>query len=274
MEQFLFSAIVIAVCTASLAAWGGASRRWRKPEASPLPGCEVPRQPVPLGTLALVLACLGLFLLGPMEELIGRLLGWPPRPRNESTLREVQLNLAFDLSLVCVLISSLIAQRVPRASVGIRWDGIRRHFVESQWGFLLAIGPVFLVLLLSDGLGLRSQEPEHELLRMLVSDASWRNWLWIGATAVVAAPLAEELIFRVLFQGWLEELLPVWLAIGFSSLLFCFVHRFPDSLALLPLAVVLGVMQHQRRNYWSVVGIHALFNAFNLLLTGLSNGRF
>jgi membrane protease YdiL (CAAX protease family) len=51
-----------------------------------------------------------------------------------------------------------------------------------------------------------------------------------------------------------------------SSVLFAFAHGFPDSLALLPLAFALGYTYLRRRSYITVMMVHFLFNAFNMVL--------
>ncbi len=49
--------------------------------------------------------------------------------------------------------------------------------------------------------------PEHPLTQLLVQGKKFRVVLWIVFfSAVIAAPIAEELLFRVLLQGWLEKL--------------------------------------------------------------------
>ena len=47
-------------------------------------------------------------------------------------------------------------------------------------------------------------EPEHPIMRLLESEEAGRFWIAFGA-AVVVAPLAEELIFRVILQAWFEN---------------------------------------------------------------------
>jgi len=54
------------------------------------------------------------------------------------------------------------------------------------------------------------------------------------------------------------------------SLIFAAVHRLPDAIPLLPLALVLGYVYQQRRCFLSVVLLHMLFNAANLILAVLT----
>ena len=49
-------------------------------------------------------------------------------------------------------------------------------------------------------------EPGHPLVTVLQQQPGALVWLLCGVSAVVVAPIYEELMFRVLLQGWLEKL--------------------------------------------------------------------
>lgn len=51
-----------------------------------------------------------------------------------------------------------------------------------------------------------SQEYDHPLLTKMISDGSLGSYLLAFFSAVVAAPIAEEFLFRVLLQGWLQSI--------------------------------------------------------------------
>jgi membrane protease YdiL (CAAX protease family) len=89
-------------------------------------------------------------------------------------------------------------------------------------------------------------------------------------TAVLFAPLVEELQFRVVVLGGIAQMGRPMLALGVSSVLFAFAHGFPDSLALLPLAFALGYAYLRRRSYITVMLVHFLFNGFNMALALLA----
>lgn len=257
--------------SASIAAWGyviyGAATR----KAGPLSGCDLPALPLPRSALLLGAVVLGLLLQQPAVDALLWLQGLPPPPSPDVTLTAVQWQCGVNLALTATLLGILGSAPGGLPAYGIQFRPLRMQFRDAILGFLLAIGPVFAVLVLSLLAGLRGEQPEHQLLQMLQEDGSLRNWFWISLTAVVAAPLTEELLFRVLLQGALLEMVPPAAAIAISAVLFCVVHQFPDSLALLPLAVVLGYVHYRRRSYFTLVLIHALFNGINLLLTALSS---
>jgi uncharacterized protein len=74
------------------------------------------------------------------------------------------------------------------------------------------------------------------------------------------------LIFRAMLQEGLARRLGATPAIAITAVLFSLVHGFPDALALLPLAIILGYVYDRRQSVLSVVVIHALFNLTNILI--------
>jgi membrane protease YdiL (CAAX protease family) len=122
-----------------------------------------------------------------------------------------------------------------------------------------------LIVVLTEGL--TGEVPDqHPFLEMMESDVGLAVLSLIVLTAVILAPIVEELQFRVVILGGIAQLGRSRLALGVSSVLFAFAHGFPDSLALLPLAFALGYTYLRRRSYITVMMVHFLFNAFNMVL--------
>ena len=135
--------------------------------------------------------------------------------------------------------------------------------------FLAAYVPTtFLrVLVVLITMSIFGEEPgQHPFLDMLNSGVGFSIMALIVLTAVIMAPVVEELQFRVVMLGGLAQLGHPMLALGLSSFLFAFAHGFPDSLALLPLAVALGYTYLRRRSYVTVMLVHFLFNGFNMVI--------
>ena len=85
-------------------------------------------------------------------------------------------------------------------------------------------------------------------------------------SAVLVAPWAEEMAFRVIMQRSLLRIFSPSLSILLTAVAFCAIHpSWQDAVALLPLAIVLGVTYHRTGSYLAVVLIHMLFNAVNIL---------
>ncbi|MFN9721302.1 MAG: lysostaphin resistance A-like protein [Planctomycetota bacterium] len=107
---------------------------------------------------------------------------------------------------------------------------------------------------------------QHQLLEMIQSGVDSTLLVMIALTAVILAPIVEELQFRVVILGGLAQQGRTSMALGLSSILFGLVHGIPDGIALLPLAFALGYTYLQRRSYLTVIFVHFFFNAFNMLL--------
>jgi membrane protease YdiL (CAAX protease family) len=153
----------------------------------------------------------------------------------------------------------------PLADYGLSTRAAARQVLDGVVAVTAAWLPVFLVLLVTKSL--RTEERAHDVLRMLGAAPSLEAWFWAITAAVVIAPIAEELLFRVILQSWLAQPLGPPAAIVLGSLLFASVHRFPDSLAIIPLALVLGYTFHRRFSYLAVVVAHGLFNGTMLVIT-------
>jgi membrane protease YdiL (CAAX protease family) len=158
-----------------------------------------------------------------------------------------------------------VVSRARFARLGFHCDRPLEQLRDGAIGFLAALLPVMTVLLISTPL--RSEESMHTYLRQLRELPFGHEQILILLIAVVLAPVSEELMFRVVLQTWFREFLPARWAIVCCSLLFAAVHNFPDSLAIFPLALVLGTLFERRRSYLAIVTLHALFNGYNLLGT-------
>ncbi|MGE5191733.1 MAG: lysostaphin resistance A-like protein [Deltaproteobacteria bacterium] len=165
----------------------------------------------------------------------------------------------------------LLAGPVRRSDFG--WDPAnwRGDALVGAGGFLASLIPVFLVNGFIDKLGWRPEGVKHLFFEILEADSGGAVLAWIAVSVVVLAPLAEELTYRVLLQGWCQSQIPPAAAILFSAMVFSIVHRIPDCFPLFPLAVILGYVYHRTRSYVAIVVLHALFNATNLTLAVLSN---
>ncbi len=149
----------------------------------------------------------------------------------------------------------------------------RNEFAYAVEVFLAAWLPTMLLRFLLVELisQVTGEVPEsNPLLELLRSGPGQELMLLIAVTAVVVAPIAEELQFRVVLLGGLLQAGRPQIAWLFSSVLFAMAHGFPDSLALLPLSFLLGYAYMRRRSYVAVMLVHFLFNLSNIALAMLS----
>lgn len=206
--------------------------------------------------------------------------GQPPTPGDGleafdagKTLSRLQADTTIGALVFLLILSALTrAGRIPAERYGIAGSRWQRQVRDGTLGFLAAWSPVFLVLGLT--LPLRTPDRLHPVLRLLMEAPSPTAYAWAVVAAAVVAPVFEELLFRVVLQGWLSERLSPGAAIMIAALVFAGVHGFPDSLALIPLALILGYLYHQRHSYLTVVTTHALFNGTMLLLSFLGGGKW
>lgn len=187
----------------------------------------------------------------------------------ETTLQAVR-SAAFITAGLVVFLLLLLSEfgTISLKQFGITTQNWRSAVVLGTRGFLAAVLPVVLFRLATSPLN--DGQPEHSLLKLLQSDQGTETIFWITFSAVVLAPLSEELLFRIILQGYLQQRVSPGFAIPFVAIVFSAVHPFPMSLALLPLAVILGYIYYRSHSYIAVVVTHALFNATNVLLSILA----
>jgi len=107
----------------------------------------------------------------------------------------------------------------------------------------------------------------------------------IGGVAVLLAPLLEELMFRVVIQGWMEKAIRAArrnnlrlravpagaVPIVVSSLLFALLHApGPAPVPIFLLGLTLGYLYHQTHRIWPSLVLHMGFNAITVLIMAAS----
>lgn len=178
------------------------------------------------------------------------------------------------------LLAALFALVRLRWTAGASWAqlGFARGFLWADLGRgLLTFCAVAAPLYLAQGLlQLLFPSPGHPALRMLVDHPSGLLAAVVIASAVVVAPVVEELIFRVVLQGFLQGALAdrpggIGLAIGSTSVVFAPLHPWPDMIPLFVFSAVLGHLYWKRDGRITPsLAAHAALNActFALLFLG------
>lgn len=244
--------LILSLTIASVRVWIAVIRRWRngQPALEPATRCRSPWLP-----LASLIAGAYIFLWGFAGS----------GPQESVDLTVVQQSVALGAVEIVVAIALLTGGfRARPEEVGLRADRLDRQSHVGLLAFLASFGPVMLVLLATSWV--RSEETLHPYLRLLRDEPSPSTFAWILLGAVGVAPVREELLFRVMLQDGLARRIGGPAAIGIVAVLFSAVHGFPDSLALVPLALILGYEYQQRQSLISVVTTHALFNLTNLAI--------
>jgi|LauGreDrversion4_2_1035121.scaffolds.fasta_scaffold92894_2 membrane protease YdiL (CAAX protease family) len=114
----------------------------------------------------------------------------------------------------------------------------------------------------------------HATLEAMSASGTTDPWWWGAvASAVLLAPLAEELAYRGLLQQGLKATgLPTWLAVTLTSALFALMHwsaltdgaRAAGLVTLFALSAGWGALLERSGRISAAVIAHALFNAANL----------
>ena len=141
---------------------------------------------------------------------------------------------------------------------------IHRQLVYGLVGFLACLLPTAIVFNLTEPY--RTDADMHPLLQLIEQDPSGQLLMAVTVSAVLVAPWAEEMAFRVIMQRSLLGIFSPSRSILLTAVAFCAIHpSWQDAVGLLPLAIVLGVTYHRTGSYLAVVLIHMLFNAVNIL---------
>jgi len=150
---------------------------------------------------------------------------------------------------------------------GLSWRDLGLVRPPESWlmrGLLLAVGAVPAVglvnLAVSAFQGTPIDNPQLEALSPV--GLSLGNFLLVLLLAGLVVPLAEELAFRGLLQGWLRERYGPTAGILLSALLFAVVHGIPALIpALLLVGLLLGWLYERSGSLWPAVAMHGAFNA-------------
>jgi len=115
--------------------------------------------------------------------------------------------LANSLATILVLLLAIVAIRVRcgATSTDLGWSSAfsKGDLVTGVVAFLMVAGPTFLVQMIATFI--LEPKDEHPLITMLREDNRWSLFALAAFSAVIVAPVAEEFLFRVFFQGWLEN---------------------------------------------------------------------
>lgn len=178
-----------------------------------------------------------------------------------------------------LLILMIILIAGPGWSMGLRRFGLMGPEIGRQWliGFraALLISPwVYLVNFIANKI---FHSTPHEVMKMLDQDLNSLTAVLAGVSAVVFAPLAEEILFRGMLLGALirkakvrpatERKLPVQMANVATSLFFALLHAnaWPAPIGIFVLSLFLGKLYITTGRLWPCIAAHAMFNMTGVL---------
>ena len=146
-----------------------------------------------------------------------------------------------------------------------------RIHLWGKWP-LWGIGSYLIALPLMLGISLLNQQiwqgqgGNNPILQLVLEE---RDPVALGMfffTAAVAAPVFEEILFRGFLLPSLTRYMPIWGAIGLSSLIFSAAHlSFSEVLPLTVLGAILGFAYVRSQNLLSSILLHSTWNSVTML---------
>jgi membrane protease YdiL (CAAX protease family) len=273
MNGRIMSDLVTAGNLAHMALWLASAGTWclaacRAFQGRPLLE-SVPREPSPWSSWAIGLAF-------PVSIIVQIVVAESSPGIDPISLKAVELGCLMKVAELAVLMG-LLALGTPIRAIdfGLNRGTAGRDIAIGFAGFLAAWLPVFAVNIAVGLTGYRKEGEVHPYFKVLEASPGVLTVVWLVLAAVVLAPLAEELLYRVIIQGWLETRLSPRIAILFVSAWFAAIHSRegrPDAIPLFPLALTLGYVYYRRHSLLATFTMHAAFNAANLALALMTGG--
>lgn len=150
-------------------------------------------------------------------------------------------------------------------------EGWFRVSLQGKWwawglgGYLTAL-PLMVVISLLNQQIWQGQGGSNPLLQTVLQENDWVALGIFYATAAIAAPIFEEILFRGFLLPSLTRYMPVWGAIGLSSLVFAAAHlSLSEVLPLTLLGMMLGLVYTRSRNLLAPMLLHSAWNSITML---------
>lgn len=177
---------------------------------------------------------------------------------------------AISISGIGVLYLS-IKQFFPLPKDWFKFQWLSNWIVWGIGGYLTALPLVVIVSLINQKIW-DGQGGSNPLLSLALESQDVVVLIIFYVTAAIAAPFYEEIMFRGFLLPSLTRYIPVWGAIGISSLIFAVAHlNLSEVLPLAILGIVLGIVYTRSRNLLASMLLHSLWNSgtlFSLFLLG------
>lgn len=176
-------------------------------------------------------------------------------------------NAVFNCCIVAAICGFLTARgKNPIRLFGLRWTEWRGG-IPLVGLALGAVAPViFLAMEVFQTMRGHVDAPQ-DLLLFLVNAPTWTEKGLLIFTALVVAPVTEEVVFRGYLHGVLRQIGGRWCGIVVNALLFAAVHGHIPSLGgLFLLAVALSLVYERTGSLWAPILLHAGFNTASILV--------
>ena len=227
------------------------------------------------------LALYGTVMLGMLLSAIGATPGEDEAAADLGPMTYAVRILASQL-LIQGLIALYLVMRASRVRRGVYRLGIlpRRFGRELRMTFLgllaavpLAMGANMLTVTIGNLLGIPAPQIGHDVLAWLTSPQPWPALVMVVLSAVVIAPILEEMTYRGLLQTALLHMLGEdrrWPAILITAACFALVHSRVAAWQAMPglfvLGVVFGYLYEKSGSLLPPILVHLCFNALNIIM--------
>lgn len=157
----------------------------------------------------------------------------------------------------------------------VPWLGLTRHGLIKAFGIgfvalLLSLPIVILANAAFQHLVLKPHFPDlgvQEAVRIFMTSSDIGVRVALVVSAVIVAPVAEELLFRGFLYPAIKRFTDPLFAMVCSGLLFAAVHNnLPALVPLMILGIAFALAYEYSGNLWVPVFMHALFNLFNITI--------
>jgi membrane protease YdiL (CAAX protease family) len=270
--------LILVILLGSVLVWSGILDRLKHGVA---PVAYVPRLRVPWGLLDILV----LVFAWVYSEAFGLYLavGHIDPARDALTIDALFGLMLGHLGWTLLAIAYLKVRGADLDDLGIRFNRhtLARDVKLGLGGFLAAVPIVYGLQLLVTSFW----KPEvHPLAKLLLERPNAVTLAGAAFSAILVAPLSEEMLFRVAFQGWLEKISPALrrrrplgvrvdrlLPTVLSASIFAAMHHGADRVALFVLALFLGYLYRQTHRLAPSLVAHACVNSMAVI--GLWLGR-
>ncbi len=152
---------------------------------------------------------------------------------------------------------------LPKDWFNFNW--LSSWIVWGIGGYLVALPLVVIISLINQNIW-DGQGGSNPLLSLALEGQDIVVLAIFYFTAAIAAPFYEEIMFRGFLLPSLTRYIPLWAAIGISSLIFAVAHlNLSEVLPLTVLGIVLGIVYTKSRNLLSSMLLHSLWNSGTLI---------
>ncbi|CAN5747741.1 hypothetical protein BH09VER1_BH09VER1_11630 [soil metagenome] len=201
-----------------------------------------------------------IFLPGALLTMAGQVV--PPIYTRPMILQGIIITMALITLIMGVLVGRWLN---PLDLFGLRGRSPKVILATAGTSFLAVLPLVFFALLLSQYLlGRPSEQP---LMLYLRTHSGWADLLPLIVTAVIVAPISEEIIFRGYVYGVVRHYAGRWCGLLFSAVFFAAIHgHVPSLIPLFLLAVCLQLAYEYSGSLWTTMLMHAGFNSLNIIV--------